>query len=188
MCQQVSLVQGPRTEASSMTEPEHGIDVTRVGEEHQALLENLLTLYIHDLSEFIDLEPQPDGRFVYPWLPLYWQEAHRLPFVVRVDGRLAGFVFVMRAVSVHGDDEVWDLAEFFILRGFRRRGVGASVAHEIWGRLRGRWEVRVREQNAPALAFWRTTVSAFTLSPATPEVVEEGEKRWEVFSFVSHDS
>ncbi len=39
--------------------------------EQQPLLANLLELYIHDFSEFHDVELGPDGRFGYRNLPLY---------------------------------------------------------------------------------------------------------------------
>ena len=62
------------------------------------LLANLLELYIHDLSAaFPDVALGPDGRFGYPPLPLYWSEPdRRFAYLIRVDGRTAGFVLATR--------------------------------------------------------------------------------------------
>ena len=42
-----------------------------------ALLDNLLQLYIHDLSEAFSVRIGDDGRFDYPHLSAYWTEPLR---------------------------------------------------------------------------------------------------------------
>jgi predicted acetyltransferase len=86
------------------------------------LLSNLLELYIHDLSEaFPNIELGADGRFGYEKLPLYWSEPERrFPFLIRFEGRVAGFVLAMRGSPASDDPDVFDVAEFFILRRHRR--------------------------------------------------------------------
>jgi hypothetical protein len=49
---------------------------------------------------------------------------------------------------------VKDVAEFFVIRGARRRGVGSCAAESLWSAFPGRWEVRVRRANSGGLAFW----------------------------------
>src|ERR1700732_3731876 len=87
-----------------------------------SILANLLELYAHDFSEFHDLELGADGRFGYNSLPLYWRESNRNAFLVRLDGKWAGFVLVKGGSEISGDETIWDMAEFFIVRGHRRRG------------------------------------------------------------------
>src|SRR5215216_5736691 len=110
-------------------------------EEQEPILANLLELYAHDFSEFIDLRLGADGRFGYRYLPLYWKEPDRYPFLIMVNDQLAGFVFVRRGSEISNDTDVWDMAEFFIVRGYRRRGIGTEVAHKIWRNFPGKWEV-----------------------------------------------
>lgn len=149
---------------------------------------NLLELYAHDFSEFIDLQLQPDGRFGYPGLSRYWREDGCVPLLVRVDGQLAGCVLIAKGSRISADPQVWDMAEFFIARGYRRRGLGAAVAHEIWRRFPGAWEVRVLEGNQRAQAFWEAAIDAFTSSTATKRIIALHDKRWQVFSFVAPPS
>lgn len=134
----------------SMTRPPAHIEIIPAAAEQQPILANLLELYAHDFSEFHDLDLGPDGRFGCKRLPLYWSEPGRHPFLVRVDGKLAGFVFVKRGSEVSGDETVWDMAEFFVVRGYRRRGIGTEIAHEVWKRFPGLWEVRVMQSNNAA--------------------------------------
>lgn len=169
-----------------MREPETSlmqIEVLPATTEHEPVLANLLELYAHDFSEFSDLKIGVDGRFGYKPLPLYWRESNRFPFLVRANGDLAGFVLVQRGSQVSNAGEIWDVAEFFILRGYRRQGIGVRVAHEIWRMFTGRWEVRVTDKNLVALAFWKHAVSQFTGVRADSALTEVAGKRWHVFSF-----
>jgi predicted acetyltransferase len=143
--------------------------------DQEPVLENLLELYTHDFSEFRDLELGEDGRFAYPFL---WFGPDRHPFLVRVDGKLAGFVLVNR-------ETIWDMAEFFIVRGYRRRGVGTSIAHQVWRRFPGAWQVRVMESNHAAHSFWERAISEFSGETIHSAQEEKIGKRWHVFSFES---
>jgi len=44
------------------------IEVIAAGPDQEPILANLLELYIHDFSEFLDIQLGPDGRFGYPHL------------------------------------------------------------------------------------------------------------------------
>jgi predicted acetyltransferase len=181
-----------RTSVDSPTAPEHmhreGTDPIRVEVlpatlEQQPVLANLLELYSHDFSEVIDLQLQPSGRFGYPRLPLYWQEETRHPFLIMVDGQIAGFALLSKGSQVDQDPEVWDMAEFFVVRGYRKRGVGRLAAHEIWRRFPGSWEVRVRTGNESAESFWKAVIDRLPGADLTEEVVQGPGKQWRVFSF-----
>jgi predicted acetyltransferase len=152
--------------------------------DQEPIVANLLELYAHDFSEFFDLELGADGRFGYQDLPLYWREPGRHPFLFRIDGKLAGFVLVKRNSEMSGNEATWDMAEFFVVRGYRRLGIGTDVAHQVWQRFPGLWEVRVMESN-PALRFWERAISAFTGEAVHSVRVEKNAKWWRVFSFES---
>ncbi len=147
------------------------------------LLANLLELYVHDLSEaFPAIELGADGRFGYDPLPLYWSEPERrFPFLIRDDGRVAGFALAMRGSPVSDDPDVLDVAEFFVLRRYRRSGVGRRAAFLLFDRIPGHWIVRVAETNKGAIPFWTGVVSEYARG-----AFEQSERPgWRVFSFES---
>jgi predicted acetyltransferase len=152
-----------------------------------ALLSNLLELYIHDLSEaFPDVEPGADGRFGYPKLPLYWSEPdRRFAFIIRCAGRIAGCVLATRGSPAVNDSGVLDVAEFFVMRRYRRSGVGRQAAFLLWTRFPGRWTVRVSEANRGGLAFWRDVIGEFANGTATESARPGTPDGWRVFSFES---
>jgi predicted acetyltransferase len=161
------------------------IEVVPASPDEEPILANLLELYAHDFSDFYGIELGADGRFGYKSLPLYWSDPDRHPFLVRVDGKLAGFVLVKRGSEVSGTKNVWDMAEFFVVRGYRRRGVGAQIAPEVWKRFPGAWEVRVMPANVSALDFWAHAIARFMGEVIHPVCVEHGGKGWTIFSFES---
>jgi predicted acetyltransferase len=161
------------------------VELIAAAPEQKPILANLIELYAHDFSEFLQLDPGPDGRFGYKSLPLYWSEPERHPFLIRIDGNLAGFVFVKSGSEVSGNEAVWDMAEFFVIRGYRRRGVGTEIACEVWRSFPGRWEVRVLQSNIPASLFWARAISIFTGEANDPVQVEKNGQCWKLFRFES---
>jgi predicted acetyltransferase len=166
-------------------QPSAPIEVIPATLEQEPILANLLELYAHDFSEFHGIVIGTDGKFGYKQLPLYWSEPGRHPFLVRIDGRLAGLVLVKRGSEVSGNETVWDMAEFFVLRGYRRRGIGTQIAHEVWRQFRGQWGVRVMRSNVSACHFWSSAISLFTSQAISPVRVEKDGQDWQVFSFES---
>jgi predicted acetyltransferase len=151
------------------------------------LLANLLELYLHDLSEAFPLiELGADGRFGYDNLPLYWSEPERrFPFLIRYGTRIAGFVLATRGSPASDDPDVFDVAEFFVIRRHRRSGVARRAAFLIWDRLPGRWIVRVSEGNTGALPFWARVIAEYTRGAAIESRRSGNPNAWRVFSFES---
>jgi predicted acetyltransferase len=170
-----------------MTQPAE-IEVLPAAHGQQPILANLIELYAHDFSEFADLEIGEDGRFGYASLPLYWSEPGRHPFLIRIDGQLAGFALVKQGSELTGNRAAWDMAEFFILRGYRRRNIGTQAVHQVWKLFPGPWEVRIMHANISALRFWTKGIAAFAGQAVDPALIAHTGKRWSLFSFESRSS
>jgi predicted acetyltransferase len=124
-----------------------GVEVIQAELGDKPVLRHLLELYQHDFSEFVDADVDEHGLYGYRYLDDYWTESDRHPFLFRVDGSWAGFALV-RAGDPH------DLAEFFVMRKYRRHGVGTLLARELFSRFPGAWQVRQMASNPSATAFW----------------------------------
>ena len=160
-----------------------GVELVAAPPARESTVANLLELYAHDFSEYIDVKLGDDGRFGYKHLSLYWTSSKRHPFLIEVDGALAGLVLVQQGSQVTGDADVWDIAEFFVLRGYRRRGVGAGAARDLWQRMPGRWEVRVIDTNQPAIDFWRRSISEYMGRSAESTRFVQNGADWHLFAF-----
>ncbi len=150
------------------------------------MLSNLLELYIHDLSEIFPVTLGPDGRFGYEKLPLYWAEpAVHHAFLIKHGRHVAGFAFATRGSPASDDPEDLDVAEFFVLRGYRRSGVGRQAAVALWDSLPGHWVVRVSEANLAGLAFWGEVIRSYTSDDFAESSRSGDSQRWRVFRFAS---
>ena len=110
----------------------------------------------------LGLDVDDSGRFEARSFEPYWLEPWRHAFLIRAEGRVAGFALVHQRSRLTDDPRVYDMAEFFVLRRYRRQGVGARAATLLFDRFRGPWELRERRQNRSAIAFWREVIGRYT--------------------------
>lgn len=150
----------------------------------EPVLRNLAQFYAYDFAELMALDIPDSGRFADAIVDGCFDGKHRHPFLVRVEGRLAGFAIVDTRSYFTGDEGIRDVAEFFVARRYRGRGVGDQVARALFDRFGGRWEVRQTEPNAGALAFWRKVIGRYTNGRFDESIRNEARWRGPVQSFV----
>lgn len=99
------------------------------------------------------------------------------PIVIVRGADCVGFAIVAKGGAAPGRPPVdFRMAEFFVTRTFRRRGVGRSAVELILNRFAGRWEITEYLRNPVAVSFWRRVVAAYTQG-RYQERVTNGEVR-----------
>ena len=172
-----------------MTGTRSGLALEVARADEAPVLANLLELYCHELSDVFGLDIGADGRFGYPRLPLYFGEPGRFPFLIRLDGRLAGFALATVGSPASDDPQAMDVAEFFVLRRHRKTGVGGRAAVRLWNGFPGRtWTVRVSTGNASALSFWTGAVGAYARDGFREATLAGQPHPWRVLTFRSRTS
>ena len=161
---------------SPQSDADMTVEITPVGSEARDRLQALFELYAYDFSELLGIDVADDGRFRTPPLDVYWTDPRCHAFLIRVDEKLAGFALVQQRSRLTGDEAVCDMAEFFVMRKYRRHGIGERVAAWSFDRFRGPWEVRQKTENLAATAFWRRVIGRYT-GGRFEEVVLDDE-RW----------
>ena len=138
------------------------------------LVRRLVQLYIYDLlGDRWGVEP--DGTYApRRWHRRFWRRDDRHHFIVRVNGRPAGFAVVRELTGVDGVPSR-EMAEFFVLRTYRRRGVGTRVARALFRIFPGRWELSVLAWNAIARPFWRRIIRRVAVGPAIARARRQGD-------------
>ena len=146
-----------------------------------ATLRRLVQLYIYDLGgEQWDVEA--DGTFgSRGWHRQFWTRRGRHHFIILVGARPAGFALVGDQAP-RGDAGVREISEFFVLRKYRRRGVGSYVARSLFSRFAGRWEVAELAWNIAAQRFWRGVIRRCAVGP----VVERRRRHGDLTFVVQH--
>jgi predicted acetyltransferase len=156
------------------------------------LIENLIEFYIY---EFMQLEPpfptRFDDRDCYPAfsdLDRYWRIEGFRPLLIRAEERLAGFALI-NTHSRRGEKVEFNMAEFFIAREHRGRGVATEAVRLVMAQYAGRWEIAAAEHNMAAKMFWSRTLAE---TPNVSHLVQhEGDgDRWRgpIWSFRSRPS
>jgi ribosomal-protein-alanine N-acetyltransferase len=107
------------------------------------------------MSEFFTEDPDwrmpEDGLYECIDFKKYWQTENSWPFLVRYNNELAGFVIIDKKGSEPNID--FNMAQFFILRKFKGKGLGKYVAHLSFSLFKGSWEVMVMPKNKGAYLF-----------------------------------
>ena len=102
--------------------------------------------------------PTREDEFLAAW----FNDSSAHPFVILSDGVRAGFALVARPPAFPRRTADFRMAEFFVIGGARRRGVGAGAAALLFSRFCGEWEVVEDEYNRAALGFWRRVIGRHT--------------------------
>lgn len=153
------------------------LNVERALRSQQAILDNLFQLYHYDFSAIVGADVGADGRYQSAPLDRYWEQSGHVPFLFRVDTALAGFALVRQGSRITDNPAVFDVSEFFVLRKYRRRGIGARAAADVFDTLGGPWEVRQLPANTDATAFWRKVIEGYAGPDGWTEAIVDNE-RW----------
>jgi predicted acetyltransferase len=126
------------------------------------LFKNLLQLYMYDFTEFTDVDINGDGLYnIFSDFDSYWlEQKQNQPYIVRVNEAIAGFALIQEVTNELRKYNY--LAHFFIMRKYRRQGIGKEVAIQLFHSLKGEWELYQLERNEPAQKFWKKIINEYT--------------------------
>lgn len=146
-----------------MTEPpaalvDGRVEIRRAETADRTHLRALFDDYLKELNRYCGEAARATDAATYPWFDVYWREPGRHPYLIFLDGEIAGFSFVRDSRS--NDAPVSQLSEFYIEPRYRRMGVGGIAARKIWSFFPGPWEFRVFALNTAAIAFWKSCMTA----------------------------
>lgn len=139
-----------------------GVEILEAGLQDKTVFENLMHLYLYDFSEYTGDDVDEQGRFTDEHLDRYWTEPNRYPFLVMVDGKYAGFILVRDMPGPQEGETIHSIAEFFIMKKYRRQRIGQQAACRTFDRFPGSWNVFEMEENLPAQKFWRCIIGEYT--------------------------
>ena len=140
------------------------ITLQLVGVNEKLLLVRLMELYIYEFSIYSNEDINEYGYYGYEHINDYWNEEGRFPYLIRVDGKIAGFALVCPHCDYRKEESARCIGEFFVMLKYRRMGIGLRVATQLFDRHRGLWEVCYWRNNIPASKFWKKVVEKYTNS------------------------
>ncbi|HEN8710572.1 MULTISPECIES: GNAT family N-acetyltransferase [Pseudomonas] len=122
------------------------------------LIRNLYQFYAYESSDWEQEDVEVNGRFYIheEHLQRYWLAEGWSANLVLVDGFIAGFVLVERS-ELPGINAS-ELADLFILKRYRRQGIGRAVALQVLTGA-GDWLLRCYAPDPAAVAFCKAVVA-----------------------------
>ncbi len=136
-------------------------ELIKVEETQKSVLRQMLELYEYEFSEFNENDINEYGFYGYRYFDHYWTDPERHAFFIKINGKYAGFVMVNNFCYVL-KEKARSLAEFFVMRKYRRLGIGRSVASKIFDMFPGKWEVLQHGRNDLSKLFWNNVIENYT--------------------------
>jgi predicted acetyltransferase len=137
---------------------------------------NMFTAYFYELAQF-DENLIINDHGLPMWAPFggegprthqecvgfnWWIRDRCELWLVRADGRPAGFTIILRADTNLPEGVDIELMDFYITPKYRRQGVGVQAARAAFDLYHGRWVVYQLERNLAARAFWQQVIGDYT--------------------------
>lgn len=132
---------------------------------HKALIWNVFQFYCYDTSVEDAYDLGEDGRYRLSddYFARYWTDPRWRAHLLRWDGAIAGFVLIEASEALA---EAQEIADLFVLKRFRRRGIASEVVRHFMARRSLPWTVVVFDEASEAQAFWATQFQQPGLRPA----------------------
>ena len=126
------------------------------------LLIRLMELYNYEFSLFSNNDINEYGYYEYDHINDYWNEEGRFPYLIRVDGKIAGFALICPHCNYRMEEGAQCIGEFFVMFKYRRMGIGLKVATQLLDNHRGLWEIFYWRNNILASRFLEKVVEKYT--------------------------
>ena len=127
----------------------------------KSVLRQLLELYTYEWTEYADWDINEHGYFGYPYVDNYWNEPERYPYLIKADGKIAGFALICPHCEYRAEADAHCIGEFFVMLKYRRKGVGMQAAMKLFEKHKGNWEITYWKKNVRAAKFWLTVVDRY---------------------------
>jgi predicted acetyltransferase len=149
--------------------------IDKVNSDKKEVLINLMTLYLHDLSEFIEninLNSE-NGLFEFDVFDLFFEKEGLTPFFINLDGKPVGFILLQSGSYSNQEYADYVLNSFFILKNHRRKGIGRLACNKFFEMYPGRYAISQAQSNIPAVKFWRNVYESNRLNTYEKEEIED---------------
>jgi predicted acetyltransferase len=139
------------------------IELVRATAQQRSLVRQLYELYCHDFSPLTGFDLGDDGYWTGDDFLTPWPDDRLQIYLVRAAECWAGFAWIARGSYLDpAIENHYLMDEFFILRKYRRQGLGEQAAVRLFNSFAGVWEVGEIPENVDAQVFWRLVIGRYT--------------------------
>lgn len=118
------------------------------------LLDNLMQLYLHELSENFKIDFNDKiCKYEYDLNPYF--ENNKAYFILNKDN-IVGFILV----DIYEED--FEISEIFILNNYKRQGIAKEAVFKMFDMYNGNWTIKVVSNSKNAERFWYNVINEYT--------------------------
>ena len=133
------------------------IELERINNNKKELLNNLLQLYLHDISIYFPIDfNSKTCKYEYDDLAKYFNESDNYAYLFLKDKDIVGFTLIDR------EDDNYIVQEMFILNNYKNNGVGEECINEVFNCHKGNWTIKSLPCSPKSENFWNKTIKKYT--------------------------
>ena len=117
--------------------------------------------YLNYISQFFDISDHK------PWCERALKNLHRYSvedghysYILVKSDSIIGFALINKHFRFNSDGLA--VADFYLQKGYARKGNGRKLAEHVFAQFPGNWEVAVSSKNISAQKFWKQVISSYT--------------------------
>lgn len=131
------------------------IKIERVKISERKKLENLLQLYLHDLSLYFPIEfNSKTCKYEYD-LNKYFENDYA--YFIKSSNDILGFILVDNNLN-----DNYEISEMFVLNNYKGKKIGEEAVKKIFNIYKGNWVIKAVPLSPLAESFWKKTVKNYT--------------------------
>lgn len=131
------------------------VTLTKVNKNEKKLLNNLMQLYLHDLSLYFSIDfDSKTCQYKYN-LEAYFYNNYA--YFIKVNNEIVGFILINKL-----EEDNYEISEIFILNNYKNKKIGKKAVNQIFDIYKGKWQIKVVPSSPKAESFWKKTISTYT--------------------------
>ena len=99
-------------------------------------------------------------------------EEGRFPYLIRVDGKIAGFALICPHCNYRKEDDARCIGEFFVMLKYRRKGIGLKVATQLFDMIQDFGKFAIGET-----IFWQVSFGKESLKNTRTTITKFAEQK-----------
>ncbi|MDR0569415.1 MAG: GNAT family N-acetyltransferase [Spirochaetaceae bacterium] len=139
--------------------------IERIRFEDRELLGDMPQKYQHEIrrESFPAFAVDDAVSIDFPNFDNYWNDSEYVPFFIKADGEIAGFVFVDKYFWVLSKAERhYNVSDIYVREEYRGKGIGKAAMLALLALFKGVWEVKPLCNSKKAETFWERTLKAYS--------------------------
>lgn len=131
------------------------IEIEKINEKNKVKLNNLLQLYLHDLSLYFPITFNSNVCEYEYDLSKYFKDNYA--YFIKSNSEILGFILID-----DNKENNYEISEMFVLNNYKGNKIGEQAINKIFDKYKGNWTIKAVPSSPIAEAFWKKSIDNYT--------------------------